>query len=97
MTISNGRRVYGAPNFTVDDVIKKFGKSPKCYITGESIDIQKPRTYHFDHITPRSKGGDNSIDNLGICTKKANLSKNDMTYEEFVEFCQSVVDNYKNK
>jgi len=77
--------------FTLEDVIAKFGDNPTCYITGQSIDIDKPRTYNFDHIIPVSKGGSNSLDNLGICTREANMSKNDMTYEEFVNFCKMVV------
>lgn len=79
--------------FTVEDVINKFGENPKCYLTGESIDIYKPKTYSFDHIIPSSRGGDNSIDNLGICTKQANQAKSDMTKEEFIEFCKKVVKN----
>lgn len=78
--------------FTVDDVLKKFGDNPKCYLTGEPIDIYKPSSYHFDHIIPISRGGSNTIDNLGICTKRANLAKNDMTPDEFLFFCQKIID-----
>lgn len=88
---------YQKPTFTVDDVIAKFGESPTCYLTGDSIDIHNPRSYQFDHIIPRSRGGDNSLDNLGLCTRHANIAKSDMTPEEFVEFCRSVVDHHDNK
>lgn len=77
--------------FTVEDIIKKFGENPRCYLTDDEIDIYKPRTYHFDHIVPVSKGGENSIDNLGICTKEANMAKYDMTLEELLEFCKKVL------
>ena len=78
-------------NFTVQQVLDKFGPNPKCYLTGRSLDITKPRTYQFDHIIPASRGGDNSLDNLGICTREANLSKRDMTPNEFFQFCKEVI------
>ena len=83
--------VYQQINFSVQDVIDKFGENPTCYLTGQTIDIYKPRTYQFDHIIPRSRGGDNSIDNLGICSQRANQSKRDMTPDEFINLCKQVL------
>lgn len=77
--------------FTLEDIIARYGENPTCYLTGLPINIYEPKTYHFDHILPRSRGGDNSIENLGICTKRANLAKNDMTEDELIEFCKSVL------
>lgn len=82
------------PEFTVEDVINKFGENPVCYLTGEPIDIYKPKTYQFDHIIPRSRGGSNSLDNLGITTIKANQCKRDLMYNEFIALCKSVIDHY---
>lgn len=76
---------------TVEDIINKFGPNPTCYLTGEQIDLKQPSTYQFDHIIPASRGGDNSLDNLGICTKNANKAKNDMTQEEFIQLCHKVL------
>ncbi len=83
-------------NFTVDEVIEKFGENPRCYLTGERINIHKPRTYQFDHIIPKSRGGTSDIDNLGICTKQANLAKSDMTLDEFMNLCNVVLQNAKH-
>ncbi len=90
---NNSRSKYmNLKEITVDDIITKFGEHPKCYLTGEDIDIYKPTTYHFDHIIPRSKGGPNTIDNLGICTKNANQAKHDMTPDELIQFCKNILD-----
>ena len=59
---------------------------------GEQLDITKPRDYVFDHMIPRSRGGDNSLDNLGLCTKQANMAKSDLTPEEFIQFCKKVLE-----
>jgi predicted transcriptional regulator len=85
---------YTKPTFTVQDIFDKFGERPVCYLTGEPIDITKTRTYEFDHKIPRSQGGDNTIDNLGICTRTANQSKINMNPEQFLTFCRSVLEHH---
>lgn len=86
-------KTYMPSSFTVKDLISRFGENPKCYLTGEQIDINKPRTYHFDHKIPKSRGGTNSIDNLGICTRDANLCKRDKTPEELIDLCKKILTN----
>lgn len=81
------------PTFTAKDVINKVGENPICYLTGEPIDIHKPRTYHFDHIIPRSQGGSNNLDNLGICTKQANLCKDRLNLDEYLEMCKKTLEH----
>lgn len=88
---------YQEIQFTVQDVISKFGENPKCYLTGKEINIYKPRTYQFDHIVPASKGGDNSLENLGICTRDANLAKGGMMLEDFYKLCEDVIRVRDNK
>jgi len=83
--------------FTVEDLYTKFGQYTQCYITGTYIDLSKPETYHFDHIIPKSKGGINHIDNLGICIPQANLAKSALDYESFVQFCRAIVNYYDYK
>lgn len=84
--------VYNKPNFNYEDIINKFGEKTNCYLTGEEIDLNLPRTYQFDHIIPRSRGGENSLDNLGICTREANQAKNDMTPDEFFNLCKRILE-----
>lgn len=87
--------VNNSGNISLKDIIEKFGEHPKCYLTGVEIDIYKPKTYQFDHIIPRTRGGQNTLDNMGICTKEANLAKRDMTPDEFINLCKMVVENHK--
>jgi len=83
--------------FTIEDVINKFGQNTTCYLTGEPIDIYQTSTYEFDHIIPRSRGGSNELDNLGLCSKRVNRAKTNMTVDEFVGLCRLVVNHYDNK
>lgn len=75
---------------TEEQLLSKIGPNPTCYLTGLPIDLNKPHTYEFDHIIPSSRGGDNSIDNLGLCTKQANRAKGNMTKDEFINLCKLV-------
>lgn len=88
-----GDKMISKRDFTVQNVIDKFSENPKCALTGLPIDITKPSTYNFDHIIPRTRGGDNSIDNLQICTKQANNAKGTMTPDEFINLCKLVLEN----
>lgn len=76
---------------TLEQLIEKFGEQTNCYLTGQPIDIYQPSTYEFDHIIPTSRGGDNSIDNLGIADKRVNQAKRDMTPDEFINLCKQVL------
>lgn len=79
--------------FTLEDVLNKIGPNPKCALSGVDIDINKPSTYQFDHIVPRNRGGNNSLENLQITTKIVNQAKRDMTQDEFINLCRLVVEN----
>lgn len=77
----------------IKDAIQKIGDQPKCYLTGLPIDLNQSNTYSLDHIIPSSRGGSVSLDNLGITTRQANMSKTDMTPEEYLSLCKLVLEN----
>ena len=72
--------------FTWETVIEKFGEDAKCYLTGIDINLFKDE-YHFDHIIPVSRGGNNSLENLGILTPTVNNMKGDLTTDELLMWC----------
>lgn len=76
--------------FDWTDVVEKYGENTICYLSGEKINLFE-NTYHFDHIIPSSKGGNNSLDNLGIAYNVVNKMKNDLTPEELIEWCVKIL------
>lgn len=72
------------------DVLEKFGENTICYLSGEPINLHSGN-YQLDHIIPASRGGDNSLDNLGITHRTINRMKADLTPEELIEWCLKVV------
>lgn len=78
--------------FSWRDVIEKFGWETTCYITGRRINLREPKTYQFDHMVPASKGGSDTIDNLGICCRNANQAKHDMLFDDFLQLCKEVLE-----
>jgi 5-methylcytosine-specific restriction endonuclease McrA len=86
--------MYDKPTFTVQDVIDKLGETPICYLTAQPIDVLQSSSYQFDHIVPASRGGENSLENLGICLKTANMAKSDMMLDEFLLLCRQVLENF---
>lgn len=88
---------YQPANFTVEDIINKFGENPICYLTGLPINTNKSSSYHFDHIIPVSRGGTSDLDNLGICTKQANQAKSDMTPDELINLCKLILEHHGYK
>lgn len=79
--------------FSYKDVLDYYGEQTTCYLTGRTINLLEPRSYHFDHKVPASKGGDTSFNNLGIACKEANKAKDDLSIEEFIQLCKDVLEH----
>ena len=93
------RKLYSNQRWdvTFEEVLAKFGENPKCYLTGDSIDIYDTKSYHFDHIIPISRYGSGRIENMQITTAEANYAKGCMLLEEFKILCAKVVSNKGNE
>ena len=85
---------YGPMNFSYDDVVEYLDGNYTCYLTGDTIELNDPKSYSFDHIVPVSRGGTNELHNLGLTTREANAAKSDMTVEEFVDMCVKVAKHF---
>lgn len=46
--------------------------------------------YHLDHMVPLTRGGEHVKENLTFCCKKCNLSKNNKTVPEFMEYLKKL-------
>jgi hypothetical protein len=64
----------------------------RCVYTGELLVLGGNAS--LDHKVPRSRGGDNTIDNVQWVTLEVNRIKNDMTHHEFVGFCQLITERH---
>lgn len=88
---------YEGMRFSAKQLLEKIGSDPRCQLTGRPIDLSDGPSYHLDHIIPKTKGGDNSLDNCQILCREANQSKAGLTTEEFLSLCAEVLDYHKNK
>jgi hypothetical protein len=88
---------YNRLPFTFEDLFEKLLESPYCHLTGKKLNVSKPSTYTLDHIMPVTRGGTKHLDNVGPATLDANRAKNNMTVDEFIAFCKSVLVNFGYK
>lgn len=77
----------------MEDVVKRFGNKPRCYLTMEPIDLNDPTAYSLDHIVPRSRGGLSTLDNMGLLSSDANKAKHNMSLDDFYDMCKLIVTN----
>jgi 5-methylcytosine-specific restriction endonuclease McrA len=83
----------GYLSVTNDELKKRFGAEPTCYLTGRKIDLSDPKTYQFDHIIPASKGGESVMTNLGLASPDANYAKGRLMLDEFIQLCKEVLEH----
>ena len=79
--------------FGVAEFFELFGECTECYLTGRPIDIKDHTSYTFDHKTPTTRNGDNTLENLGICCPEANGAKGAHLVEEFITLCKDVLEH----
>lgn len=86
-----GKFKDGMATFTVAELLEKIGENPVCALTGCAIDLLDPASYALDHVVPRAKGGENSLDNCQIVCSDVNKAKHDMLQSDFIKLCERVV------
>jgi 5-methylcytosine-specific restriction endonuclease McrA len=77
-------------SFNYETAYKKIIENPVCYITGRNIDLSQSRMYELDHIRPASKGGKNTLTNMGLACMEVNRAKYNMSLDEFIQLCVDV-------
>lgn len=57
-------------------------KDPHCFYCRKRVSRKKST---LDHVLPKSKGGQDTIDNLVLCCRDCNTAKGSMTLLEWLE------------
>lgn len=97
--VKNFRRgSYGLENnsnFEYSTAYKQISENPVCYLTGRKINLEDSSSYELDHIIPFSKGGKNTLSNMGLTCKDANQCKRDLLLEDFISLCKEIYEHNK--
>jgi 5-methylcytosine-specific restriction endonuclease McrA len=64
-----------------------YNQRGRCALTGRKMD----RSAQLDHILPKVRGGNDSVENLQWVCEAANIAKRHMTEEEFTALCADVM------
>jgi predicted transcriptional regulator len=79
-------------SFNIEDFLLKIGDNPKCYLSGELINLYETKDYCIDHIIPATKGGENTLENAGLISSTLNKMKSDISVDELLEKCIQVLE-----
>ena len=91
-----GRRRYTKlrdSRFKIEVAYKRIYQKPFCYLTGRKIDLADTKSYQLDHKIPSSRNGKDTLENMGLTCKEANMSKRNLTVNEFIKLCKEVCKN----
>lgn len=80
--------------FTFNELLASLPVVPTCYLTGRRLNLNNPKDFSFDHKLPVSRGGQNSITNLGLASAEANAAKNSLLLNEFLVLCIRVLKHH---
>lgn len=69
----------------------RLAKKQKCKCALTGLPLTK-NNISLDHIQSVSLGGNNNLENLRLVTKRVNIAKQNMTDQEFIQLCRSVID-----
>jgi 5-methylcytosine-specific restriction endonuclease McrA len=89
-----GMKKYSPANISINDIRILLKDNPKCYLTGKIINPLEPSLWSLDHKIPRSKGGKNTLENLGLVYSTANRCKHDLMLNELLEICINILENF---
>jgi 5-methylcytosine-specific restriction endonuclease McrA len=76
------KRYYITETVTGQQLMDLYLEQNRCLYCGEKL---LPKTTHFDHMTPLSKGGSNTIENICTACSECNFIKNDDTADQYIQ------------
>lgn len=83
--ISTMRRRVKVGNFERSDLMAMYEEQEnRCAYCGITIFWNIPNDIHVDHVIPVTKSGTNDLDNLALTCADCNLSKHDLSLEEWM-------------
>lgn len=89
---SHGVRASVNIRFYKEDLIKKIGATPICYLSGRKINFEDRKSFSLDHIIPVARGGENTLENCNVIDKEVNVAKSDKTPPEFLSLCKEILE-----
>ncbi|MEA5534171.1 hypothetical protein [Crocosphaera sp. XPORK-15E] len=81
-------------NQVIEILRQRFYKNPYCHYTGEKLVLGV--NTHLDHIQSKKNNPELAldIDNVEWVSESANLAKNGMNKDEFIQFCKLIASRF---